>query len=137
MEDQARRDGEHLRLLTVFHYVVAALMALWGSLPIFHVALGAAMVLHKFPGSKAGNEPPDFMGWMFLVMGGAFMVFGWSLAIATAFAARSLAQRRRYLFCLIVAGIMAATCMPFGTVLGVFTIIVLMRPSVKQAFGAA
>jgi len=25
--------------------------------------------------------------------------------------------------------------MPFGTVLGVFTIIVLMRPSVKEIFG--
>ena len=49
----------------------------------------------------------------------------------------SLARRRRYLYCLILAGVMAATCMPFGTVLGVFTIIVLMRPSVKQAFGAA
>ena len=30
---------------------------------------------------------------------------------------------------------MAALSMPFGTVLGVFTIIVLMRPSVKAAFG--
>jgi hypothetical protein len=27
--------------------------------------------------------------------------------------------------------------MPFGTVLGVFTIIVLMRPTVKQEFGVA
>jgi hypothetical protein len=137
VEDQARQDVEHLRLLTTFHYVVAALMALWGSFPIFHIAFGAAMVLHKFPGGKPGNEPPDFFGWMFLIMGGAFMVLGWSLAIATVFAARSLAQRRRYMFCLVMAGLMASTCMPFGTVLGVFTIIVLVRPSVKQVFGAA
>jgi hypothetical protein len=39
------------------------------------------------------------------------------------------------MFCLAMAGIEAALCMPLGTVLGIFTIIVLMRPSVKQAFG--
>jgi hypothetical protein len=31
----------------------------------------------------------------------------------------------------------ACMFMPFGTVLGVFTIIVLMRPSVKELFAAA
>lgn len=135
--EQARQDAEHLRLLSIFHYVVAGLMALWGSFPIFHVAFGAAMVLHKFPVRKGDEGPPELVGWMFLLLGGAFVLFGWSLAAATVVAGRSLARRRRYLFCLILAGVMAATCMPFGTVLGVFTIIVLIRPSVKQAFGAA
>ena len=64
----------------------------------------------------------------------AWMVVGWTLAVCLVVAARSLNQRKRYLFCLVIAGITAAVCMPFGTVLGVFTIIVLLRPSVKEAF---
>jgi hypothetical protein len=51
-------------------------------------------------------------------------------------AGRSLARRKRYLFCLIVAGTMCVMCNPLGTVLGVFTIVVLLRPSVKELFGA-
>jgi hypothetical protein len=137
VEDQARQDAEHLRLLGIFHYVVAGLMALWGSFPIMHVVVGAMIVSNRFPSAKGGDPPPEVIGWVFLLMGGAFVIFGWSMAIATVFAARSLAQRRRHFFCLILAGLMAATCIPFGTVLGVFTIIVLLRPSVKQAFGAA
>jgi hypothetical protein len=39
------------------------------------------------------------------------------------------------MFCLVMAGIQCIF-MPFGTVLGVFTIIVLMRNSVKEAFTA-
>ncbi len=39
------------------------------------------------------------------------------------------------MFCLIVAGI-ECLLMPYGTVLGVFTIMVLMRESVKERFGA-
>jgi len=136
VENQPRQDNEHLRLLAIFHYVVAALMAAWGSFPIIHMVIGAAMVLHKLPADKPGNAPPDeFIGWMFLLMGGAFVVVGWGMAIATAIAGRSLTQRRHYMYCMIVAGLMTALCMPFGTVLGVFTIIVLIRPSVKQTFG--
>ncbi len=64
------------------------------------------------------------------------IVIGWALAICTVLAGRRLAHRQSYTFCLIVAGIMAVTCMPFGTVLGVFTIIVLVRPSVQETFAA-
>ena len=58
----------------------------------------------------------------------------WSFAVVLLFAARYLQEHRRYMFCLIVAGL-ECVFMPFGTVLGVFTIIVLLRPSVRQLFG--
>jgi hypothetical protein len=49
---------------------------------------------------------------------------------------RNLARKQRYTYCLVMAVI---TCLsfPFGTALGVFTIVVLMRPAVKQMFGVA
>jgi hypothetical protein len=48
-------------------------------------------------------------------------------------AGRNLAQQRRYTFCLVIAGLLCIF-IPFGTVLGVFTIVVLVRPSVKALF---
>jgi hypothetical protein len=49
-------------------------------------------------------------------------------------AGRLLQRQRGYNFCVFVA---AVSCiqMPLGTVLGVFTLIVLLRPSVKELFG--
>jgi hypothetical protein len=38
-----------------------------------------------------------------------------------------------YIFCLVIAAV-ECIFMPFGTVLGVFTIIVLQRPTVKAMF---
>jgi hypothetical protein len=61
------------------------------------------------------------------------VLFGWTLAALLVAAGRSIARRKRHLFCLIVAG-MACLMMPFGTVLGVFTLITLNRPSVKAKF---
>ncbi len=48
-------------------------------------------------------------------------------------AGRKLARRRSWTFCLVVASI-ECLFMPYGTVLGVFTIIVLLRPTVKELF---
>jgi len=46
-----------------------------------------------------------------------------------------LKRRVSYTFCLVVAGI-ECILMPFGTVLAVFTIVVLMKDSVKALFAA-
>jgi len=130
----SEQDAEHLRLLSVFHYVVAGMMALFASFPILHLVIGLSMVFGKFGQETKGGPPPELFGWFFVLFAGAWMLVGWTIAVCLVLAARYLRQRRRYLFCLVVAGVSAAVCMPFGTVLGVFTIIVLLRPSVKEAF---
>jgi len=132
------QDAEHLRLLSIFHYVVAGMQALFALFPLIHFLVGAALVF--FPDKMGEGKPgdqPAFVGFFLMGFAALWMLVGLSLAVCTFIAGRSLGQRRRYMFCLIVAGVECVTCMPFGTVLGVFTILVLLRPSVKQAFGAA
>lgn len=132
----SREDDDHLRLLSVFHYVVAGLMALFSLFPVIHLAVGTAVVLApESMSSGKGGPPPALFGWFFIILAGAMILAGLSLSACIAFAGRFLARRERYLFCLVTACVAAVTCMPFGTVLGVFTIIVLMRPTVKEAFG--
>src|SRR5512138_39381 len=135
MDAQANQDAEHLRLLSIFHYVVAGMMALFGTFPIIHFLIGVVMVSGAIAAPRDVAPFPAVFGGIFVLVAGAMMLAGWTLAVCTLAAGRSLAQRKRYSFCLVMAGIMAALCMPFGTVLGVFTIIVLLRPSVKEAFG--
>lgn len=134
--DPRQQDAEHLKLLSIFHYIVAGMMALWGSFPIVHFVVGVAMLSGQFEPPPQGGPPLELFGALFAFVGGAFIVIGWTLAICTFFAGRNLARRQHYMFCLITAGIMAVACTPFGTILGVFTIIVLLRPTVKESFGA-
>jgi O-antigen/teichoic acid export membrane protein len=72
-------------------------------------------------------------GWIFVIFAGVMIVCGLTLAGFMAYAGRCLTQRRRYTLCLVVAAL-SCMLMPFGTVLGIFTLIVLMRPPVKAAF---
>jgi hypothetical protein len=127
------QDADHLRLLSIFHYVVGALAALFACIPFLHLFIGIAMV-EGWGDFASEDEVSGVMGWFFIVFSGAFILAGWAFAVCLAFAGRFLARRRRYYYCLVMAGI-ACMFMPFGTVLGVFTIIVLLRESVKELFG--
>ena len=127
----ANPDAEHLRLLTVFHSVVAALTAFFACFPLIHLGMGVFMLMK--PESFKPNPPPPFLAWFFVIAAALAILAGWTLAGLFLLAGRNLARRRRYLFCQIVAGI-GCIFMPFGTVLGVFTLLVLARPSVRELF---
>jgi hypothetical protein len=130
--DESTRS--HLRLLSIFHYVLAALGGLFSLVPILYVVMGAAMLSGAFDGDGR-NPPPHAFGWLMIAMGAAFMLAGFTYVVLVALAGRYLARTRHWTFCVVVAAFSCAF-FPFGTVLGVFTIIVLARPEVKAAFGA-
>jgi hypothetical protein len=130
------QDEEHLKLLSIFHYVVGGFAALFALFPIIHLVIGLAFILAPRPAESKGGPPPAIVGWFFVIFAGMIIIAGWIFAGFVITAGLFLARHRHHLFCLVIAGIECAF-MPFGTVLGVFTIIVLMRESVKELFAAS
>ena len=127
-------DDQHLRLLAIFHYVWGGLIALGSSIALIHVTLGIVMLVSPATFNSPGQPPaPAFMGWMFLLIGGAILLIGWTLGGLTIYAGRCLQQRRGHLLSLILAGIHCLS-FPLGTALGIFTFVVLLRPSVKAEY---
>ncbi|MBI5154262.1 hypothetical protein HZA57_03410 [Candidatus Poribacteria bacterium] len=137
------QDREHLNLLSICYYVAAGLGALCSCFPCFHVFMGFTMLSGGMIPSQSGQfgAPPQAqamssaMAIMFIAMGAALILLGWAFSAAVFYAGASLRRRRYHTFCFV----MACLCcfqVPVGTALGVFTIIVLMRPTVKAAFGA-
>jgi hypothetical protein len=132
------RDEEHLQLLAIFHYVVAGVAALFSFLPLLYTTVGAILIFAARHGmAKPGEDlPPEFLGWIFAVLGALLFLIGIAMAICILIAGRSLALRKRYSFAFVMACI-ECLFIPFGTILGVFTIVVLSRESVKALFSAA
>ncbi len=126
-------DNEHLKLLRLFHFVCAAMAALVSCFPIIHLIVGIVFVAGGESISKKGDSPPMFIGWIFIGIASVLILMGWTFAALLAWAGRCLGRRKHYTFCMVMAGA-ACLFMPFGTALGVFTIIVLIRPSVKALF---
>jgi hypothetical protein len=132
------QDKEHLQLLAIFHYVVAGLAALFSFFPLLYTTVGVVFIFAARHGTaKPGEDlPPEFLGWIFAVIGSVLFLIGITMAICILIAGRSLALRKRYSFGLVMACI-ECLFIPFGTILGVFTIIVLSRESVRGLFSRA
>jgi len=121
-----------LDLLAVFHYVVGGMMILFSSLLLIHLAMGVAILTGGFEGADA---PPEFMGWIFVVLPGLAILFAWTLAGFVITSGRRLKRRTNLEFCMIVAGI-ECVFMPLGTALGIFTLLILSKQQVKELFEA-
>jgi hypothetical protein len=140
MDDELRqqvKDEEQLRLLSLGYMISAGVTAVFSFFGLIYVFMGLmfSFVFRHVPNAKPEEAPPEFFGWLMVIMGGAFLVFGITIAILKWQAARCLKQRRSLTFCRVIAGI---TClgMPYGTALGVLTFIALGRPSLRRLFDA-
>ncbi len=129
------RIEENIGLLSIFHYVFAGLIALFACIPIIHITLGILFLVmpEKMCEGDCSEQPAQVIGWIFIGVGSFVMLIGWTFAVLVAMAGRFLARRVHLKYCIAVA---AASClfMPFGTVLGVFTLIMLTKKEVEALF---
>lgn len=133
---RASEDAEQLKVLSVFHYVMAALLVVIGCIAAAYFAFAGFVVAEMFkamPPSAAAPPPPRELGWIFGGIGAVLAIGFLVMATLHFMCGRWLAARRNRSFCFIVACICCAF-VPLGTILGIFTIVVLNRPSVRALF---
>ena len=63
---KANQDLDQLRLLSIFHYVAAGIVAICAMVPVLHLVIGIAMVTGAFEEVGNGQPPPPFVGWFFV-----------------------------------------------------------------------
>lgn len=132
MNNQVNKDLEHLKILSILFYVKAGLLALTGLFFTFYIIFGVAFMSMDIP-HKAGEPNPAMFGGIFVIFGLVFVVLFGAMAFLVFLAGRNLSRHRGYTFCFVIAALVCLS-MPLGTILGIFTIIVLMRDSVKALF---
>jgi hypothetical protein len=125
-------DIGHLRLLAVFHYVFAGFALLGIVFLIGHYLILSTVFSNPELMSGGTPMPRDFMSmfvWFYIVFG-LICLAG---CVLNCLAANFLRSRKNRIFIMVVAGLNCAQ-MPLGTVLGVFTLMVLSRESVKSLY---
>ncbi len=144
-------DAEHLSALSIGHYMMAGLSAIAAIPLVVYAFVGArlaeqltnemALTMGDISG-QAGVNPlagaPEAMMKDLGTLMIAMTVLSFVLIVVTAIGfflvGLKLRQRRWWTFCYL-SGWGECLMFPFGTILGVFTIIVLSRPTVKRSFG--
>ncbi len=129
-------DEEHLKLLSMGYMVSSGVTAFFSFIGLVYVFIGI-MMTKTFPHATttASEQPPAFIGLVFVCIGLAIFIFMIALAAAKFLVALCIKRRRSRIFCMIVAGI-SCLGIPYGTLLGVLTFIVLGRPSIVPLFSS-
>ena len=114
----------------------AACLSLFGLLYVLMgVIMGTAFSYLAETASRAARQPPAFIGWIFACIGLAMFVGLIAMAAAKFRVAWCIRHRKSRTFCMVIA---ALGCLeiPYGTVLGVLSFMVLGRESVAKQFTA-
>ena len=131
-------DEEHLRLLSLGFMVSAAVNAFMSLFGLMYMCMGIFMgeAFSRVPRGPANADapPPQLFFWLFGGIGAFFFFGALAFAALKLRAAFCLKKRTSKTFCMVIAAI---SCLeiPYGTIIGVFTFIVLGRPSVMRLFG--
>src|SRR5579871_1051820 len=120
------RDNEHLKLLSIFHFVVGC-MALFGIgfLAVHYLIMHEIFTHPERWQSKGTPPPPEFFAvfiWVYIFVGALLF----AASILNILSGIFILRRRFRMFSLVIAGLDCFQ-IPIGTALGVFTIIVLLR----------
>jgi len=132
------KDASDLKTLSIFWYIVAGLQALGSCIFLLYILFGLFFMVVGGAAGASSNEPGTAVpaigfGAFFMCMGLIPMALILTLAYLNYTVAKSLPARKNLTLCYVMAAII---CMgvPVGTVLGIFTFIILNRPSVKATF---
>ena len=102
--------------------------------PVFHLFLGLEMMRRETPLPGLEQLPQQELGQLIVVLAGGMILLGWVHASVIFVMGRWIAQRRRHALLLVISG-MNCVYIPFGTLVSIWTIIVLSRPRMGILFG--
>ena len=127
---------QYLKLLSILHYFYGGLIGFLSLLFLFHFFVGLDIINSPefFSTEPSGEVMSKEWGYLFAIFGAIFVIIGQIIAIITISSGRFLRRHKNYSYSFILAFFMCPF-VPFGTALGVFTIIVLSRESVKELYG--
>lgn len=127
------RDEEHLKILSVVSYVLGGIGAFFGMFPLIHIFLGLVLLGLPLGGRGPEEIPARFLGFVLLAIGSLIFVLAQSFAALKFYLGYNLARRRHRVGCMVASAILCLG-IPYSTALGVLSLIVLQRDSVRSLF---
>jgi len=129
-------DEQHLNVLSICTFVYAGLVALVGLFFSIYLVLGVFIAGAAATSGGAGAAEAEVMGGVFAVIGLLLMAFAFAKAALLVMSGLGMRRRKRATLSFVTACLCCLN-IPLGLTLGIFTILVLNRPSVKALYAQA
>lgn len=132
MSEVSRKDGDLLSIVSIFHYVLGGFQMLFSLIGFVYIAVGILMATGAMDSAKGGAPPPE-LGWIFGGVGVVFVLIFLAIGLLTIRTGINISRRRRRTFCIVIDSILC-TMVPFGTIVGIFGLVLLTRLETVEEF---
>ncbi len=131
-------DEEHLKLLVLFHRIYGIFVIVFSFLGIgyfllFNFILSISKKHSQFTLADNFQGPPAEFMHIFMIIIGVLILIGLSIGICNLISAQYIKRRKHRIFSIVIAGIDCVS-FPLGTILGVLTMVVLLRNTVIEYY---
>ena len=138
MDGDARQqilDEDNLQLLRIGYFISAG-VTLFGAMIILMYTFFVSFLFAQIAKAPDMAGFPPLLGRLIGAFGFVLGLIFIGIAVLKFVTGQQLKKRRSRVFCMVIAGI---TCLsiPYGTLLGVCTFVVLLRPTVERSFKEA
>jgi len=120
---------DHLKLLGVFYYVIALL-----AIPMLLMLVFQEWIFDWMTNEARAQGIDAPFQLYFRLAQGAFALMAIVHLVAGIYIGNCFRRQKHHTLCIVAAAIVCLS-FPLGTVLGVFSLIVLMKPEAKAIFG--
>lgn len=123
-------EHHNLNVFRILFLIKGIFTLLIAFFPLLYIFMGFFI----FNNELSHHDNFGITGLVFIIIGSLIFLFLTALGILTLMAGKYLGERRKYDFIFVIAIINCLTGI-LGILLGIFTIIELNKPQVKQLFG--
>jgi|SRR6185437_10866283 len=130
-----------LKLLSIGFFIQGGIATFYGLMILCYFGfMGLVFRLvqraaENAPNGAQVNLPPGLM-WIFGAIAVGLAVVTLTTGLCNLYAGVALRRRRHRIFVMVMA-VLNCLAAPYGTVLGIFTLLVLQRPAAKELFAGA
>lgn len=126
--------NKNLPTLSVLHYVYGALICLGGFAALLFMGLGA-LLQSDLVMDGGPDQPPQWLGDVFKAFGVAIFVVLELWGVFVILSGYWISKKRNRTGSIVIAAL-SLLSFPFGTALGVFTLVALMNDEVRSDYEA-
>lgn len=125
---------KHLSTLSILHYVYGVFVCLSGFAALLIVLIGGFLRMDLLFGPEDGSDVPGWLGGFVQVIGLFifFLIETWG--VLSLLTGSWIAKRKHRTATMVMAGVHCLN-VPFGLLLGIFTIVVMVDDEVRKAYG--
>jgi len=111
------------RIVSIFHFVLGGFQLLFSLFGFLYLAMGILIATGSMDTGKS-QPPPEMVGWMLGAIGVILIVLFLCIGILSIKTGINLSRKKHYTFCIVFDSILCLM-VPFGTIVGIFGLILL------------